>query len=735
MQTEQTQADLEACAREPIHIPGAIQPHGALLVLDPADGTVLQASVNAASILGVPLCAGASLRSAQPALPEDLLARIESDDDGVQQMVCLGGRRLSAAAHRTADALILEFETVPEDEEPSASRLFGLLRRFADGLPAAADVAAIAAMTARQVRALTGFDRVLVYRFDQDWNGHVIGEDGNGVLPSYLGLRFPAGDIPAQARQLYRLNRVRIIPDAGYSPVPIEPALDPRSGRPVDLSFALLRSVSPVHLEYMRNMGTAASMSISIILNGELWGLVSCHSREPLLVPLNVRDACDVAVQTVASEIAGRLRADDVARRLSLGEVTTRLLARMAGTSDWRSGLFAEEDDLLRQVDAQGAAVVFDDECLLAGSCPPEPAVRAIVDWLEQTAAADHVATASLAAELPSAEPFADTASGLLAVRISELHPSWLLWFRPEVVRTVTWGGDPHKVVREAGRIHPRRSFEAWKEQVRLQAEPWGATEVDAARDLRNDVVSIVLRRAEELAQLSEELQRSNSELEAFSYSISHDLRAPFRHIVGFSELLRERESALDERSRHYLNSISESATAAGRLVDDLLNFSRLGRATLSKARVDMQKIVVEVRQSLAATARERRIDWSVGTLPEAYGDPVLLRQVWYNLLENAVKYTRTRDPAEIAVCGEVDGNVAAYTVRDNGVGFDMKYVGKLFGVFQRLQRAEDFEGTGIGLALARRIIERHGGEIQAEGEVERGAVFRFTLPVQKTED
>ena len=239
---------------------------------------------------------------------------------------------------------------------------------------------------------------------------------------------------------------------------------------------------------------------------------------------------------------------------------------------------------------------------------------------------------------------------------------------------------------------------------------------IAAARNLRDAVVGIVLRRAEELAQLTEDLQRSNKELEAFSYSVSHDLRAPFRHIVGFSELLREREKNLDQKSRHYLDTIAESAVAAGRLVDDLLNFSHLGRTELALKNVDMNKVVNEVRQSLALAAKGRRIVWNVEELPSAWGDATLLRQVWHNLVENAVKYTRPKEEAVISIRGWREGEETIYAIGDNGVGFDMAYIDKLFGVFQRLQRVEDFEGTGIGLALSRRVIERlfteHGLEL-----------------------
>jgi light-regulated signal transduction histidine kinase (bacteriophytochrome) len=308
------------------------------------------------------------------------------------------------------------------------------------------------------------------------------------------------------------------------------------------------------------------------------------------------------------------------------------------------------------------------------------------------------------------------------------------MWFRPEVVRTVAWGGDPRKAVSASvpgapARLHPRASFDKWKELVRGRAEPWRESELAAAADFRRAVLDLVLHRAEERAQMSDELQRSNRELEAFSYSVSHDLRAPFRHIVGYAELLGEREDGLSEPSRRYLTAIRESALSAGRLVDDLLAFSRLGRASLSRSRVDMAKLMEEVRRSLEPEWRGREVEWRIAPLPPAYGDPSMLRQVLLNLVDNALKYSRHSRPAVIGVSSETSDDHIVFKVEDNGVGFDMAYVDKLFGVFQRLHRAEEFEGTGIGLALARRIVERHDGAIWAEGRPREGAAFRFSLP------
>jgi light-regulated signal transduction histidine kinase (bacteriophytochrome) len=343
---------------------------------------------------------------------------------------------------------------------------------------------------------------------------------------------------------------------------------------------------------------------------------------------------------------------------------------------------------------------------------------------------------------LPKAEAFAAQASGLLAISVSKRYASYILWFRPEVVRTVKWGGNPAKPATqdpEGGpdRLHPRKSFEIWKETVKGRSLPWSLPEVEAAKDLRSSVLGIVLRRAEELAAMSEELQRSNKELEAFSYSVSHDLRAPFRHIVGYSNLLKTREASnLSEKGRHYVDTIIEAAFSAGTLVDNLLTFSQMGRHALNKVSGEMNPLVEEVRRKvLRDVPPERTVRWEIGPLGRAYADPFMLRLVIENLLSNAVKYTRDRPEAVIEVGrGAPKDGEAVFFVRDNGAGFDMAYVDKLFGVFQRLHRVEEFEGTGIGLANVRRIVERHGGRTWAEGELGQGATFTFTLPIRGEE-
>ncbi|MDQ8032945.1 MAG: ATP-binding protein [Bordetella sp.] len=733
--TPAPELNLAACENEPIRIPGSIQPHGLLIALDASTYAIEQVSANAGPLLGhdtasllgqdVRKVFGAGLMAILPETPPD------------ERAVYLGPLEVSGAAYHATmfraapGTLVLEFEVQAGAPSGSLDTLYPHIREYMERVPATTSLEELHAYTAAEVRRITGFDRVLIYCFDEDWHSTVVGESGNQALPSYLGLRFPAGDIPAQARELYRVNRVRLIPDIEYAPVPLVPALNPQTRAPLDLTYSTLRSVSPVHVQYMRNMGTPSSMSFSIMEDGRLWGLMSCHHAQAKRAPLHIRTACDLIAQVLGMQLSRRARAADALERVSLQSIQARLLADMAAEKHFVDGLVAHPEDLLALANAQGAAVLFAGEVRTVGATPGESQLRLIADWLAREQPMREVyATQRLRDAIPEAAQWGDTASGMLAISISQMHNSYVLWFRPEVVQTVNWGGDPRKPAPASGPLHPRNSFEIWKETVRDQAHPWSAPEVDTAQSFRASILSIVMRKAEELAALTDELKRSNKELEAFSYSVSHDLRAPFRHIVGYAELLKDTEGVRDdERATRYVHTIIESAFTAGQLVDDLLGFSQVGRSTLAPTQIDMNRLVHDTRDVFNSSTEGRRIEWQVDDLAPAWGDGGMLRQVVQNLVGNAIKYTRPRDPAVIRISSTRENGEIVYRFADNGVGFDMAYVNKLFGVFQRLHRMEEFEGTGIGLANVRRIAERHGGRAWAKGQVDHGATFYFALP------
>jgi PAS domain S-box-containing protein len=495
------------CAEEQIRIPGAIQPHGFLLCLDEPHEKIVVASENAEDFLATPmkLILGSPI---ELVIERELLSAIRQqrcavEPDGMVSYLGafrIKGELFSVITHCIEGKRILEFER--QDRLVGAEMMNSIITNFVGTLSKLETQEELCAAVTQQVAQLTGFDRVLLYSFDEEGNGTVLSEANSGRLPSYLDLRFPASDIPRQARDLYVLNTVRIIPDAGYTPSPLR-AIAAEAPHILDLSLSVLRSVSPIHLEYMRNMGTMSSMSISIVSEGRLWGLISGHHAEPRMVPYLVRSACDMLSKLVGTQLTTFRTASRLNTLMQFHAVQRQLLTQVAAEFNYLSALAQQMDSLQRITEANGAALWIDGECHRIGGVPETIDIRRIVEWLDGQPQVDVFTSQHLGALLPWAADLADVASGLLAIRISDVRQRYVLWFRPQIVRTVRWAGEPVKTPDAAHHLHPRKSFETWRETLRGQSRPWSEVEIESAREFRAAILTVSLRRAEEEAELS----------------------------------------------------------------------------------------------------------------------------------------------------------------------------------------------------------------------------------------
>ncbi len=527
------------CAEEQIRIPGSVQPHGILLGIDPELEIVLFASENAAEFFRVPLklILGSTI---DLFLDRELLASVRLLHcalDPVDLVTYLGAFTVrdelcSVVTHCVDGQRILEFER--QDRLIGLEMMNGVMTNFVGTLSRLSTEAELCQAITRQFQILTGFDRVLLYSFDAAGHGTVLAEENNGTLPSYLHLRFPASDIPQQARALYVSNTVRIIPDAAYRPVPLQ-GLQDKSPERLDMSLCVLRSVSPVHLEYMRNMGTLSSMSVSILCEGRLWGLISGHHAEPRAIPYLVRSACDMLTKMVGTQLTSFQTTARMRTMVRFHDVQRRMLTRIAAEKDYLSAVAAQMELLMEVTDSTGAVLAVDGEFSCAGATPDVGGLRRITEWLDTYSTLEFYETNQLSAELPWAADLTGVASGLLAIRISDVRRQYILWFRPEVISTVRWAGEPVKAMDQAKRLHPRLSFETWKETLRGQGLAWQAVEVESAREFRAGLTSIGLRRTEEEAELGEaRFDRLTQALPIKVFAVSDD-----GHITYTNELWR----------------------------------------------------------------------------------------------------------------------------------------------------------------------------------------------------
>ncbi|MBK1718167.1 ATP-binding protein [Thiocystis violacea] len=743
-QDHSNKLDLTHCDREQIQFAGAIQPHGALLMLDEPDLRILQASANTESLLGFP---PEALHQASIGIllgdevSETLRARLASQNiSGVLahlMTVRLPGRDDSfhLFANRIDGLLLLEFERIDEEARSHASDLYQDVHASIQALQASQSLQGFFDLTVERIRRLTGFDRVMVYRFDPDGSGEVIAESVGSDRETYLGLHYPAADIPEPARRLFSLSWVRHLPDVDYVPVPLVPELNPLTARPPDLSYSFLRSVSLMYSGYLRNMGVKATLVTTLLKDGHLWGLISCmHHEGPKYLPYESRVAVEFLAHMVSLLMGSKTAEEHDGYRLTLSAARAHHLKAMLGSATSRQGLMDAPPDLLSPLDAGGAALLTEDGLTLFGVTPAERDVRALADWL--AAREDPLfVTHRLPADYPPAAAFGEIASGLLAVRLSCDGPDSLMWFRPEWLQSVNWAGDPRKPVEidadgDVIRLMPRTSFALWKETVPGQSRPWLDCEIEHASELRVGIIESIIVHTERLRRLNSELVESNLELDTFAYAASHDLKEPLRGIHNFVQFLQEEEGGqLSEQSQRRLATILRLTCRMDDLIESLLQYSRVGRIDLDLRPVDLNDVLAQMLESLQLQPPSGSVRVRVlGRLPVTHCDRVRVTEILGNLISNAIKYNERADKLiEVGCDSELDPPV--FFVRDNGIGIAPKHFARIFQIFRRLHGREEYGGgTGAGLTITKKAIERHGGHIWLESVPGEGSIFRFTL-------
>ena len=490
-------ADLSNCEREEIHLAGAIQPHGALLVVSEPDHRVIQASANAAAFLNVPDVIGRSLADLDGDLLLKILPHLDPTTQGMPIAVrCKIGNPATAfdgLLHRPPEGgLVIELEHAGPSVDLSHQIASALGKiRTASSLRALCDE------TATLLQERTGYDRVMVYRFDDQGHGEVFSERRRPDLEAFLGNRYPSTDIPQMARRLYERTRVRVLVDVNVAQAPIEPRLSPLTGRDLDMSLCFLRSMSPIHLQYLRNMGVGATLVISLVVGGKLWGLIACHHYEPRFIHFELRAVCELLAEAIATRIAALESFAQSQSELFVQRLEQRLMEAISREGDWRAAIFDSSQSILLPLGASGSALIYEDQIISSGEVPGTQEIRAIGQWLDSLPRTPVVSTASFGIDVPPFAGITKVASGIIATTISDNPGEYLMWFRPERIRTVTWGGDPEKpfvIGNNPEDLSPRRSFAQWHQLVEGTSDPWTGPDLAAARSIAQTVADIVLQ-------------------------------------------------------------------------------------------------------------------------------------------------------------------------------------------------------------------------------------------------
>ncbi len=745
--------NLTNCDREPIHIPSSIQPHGVLMVLSEPDLKITQVSKNTFDVLGITpadlldrslgeFISGEHIEAISNCLDRSFehinpipLNFYTPDDDSTP--LNFNG----IVHHAITGEIVLELEPTVSIIKNDFFQFYHQIKTTLTKMQTALNLTDLCNLIVKEIQSITGFDRVMIYRFNEGGDGNIIAEIKQPDQETFLGLRYPDSDIPKQAKYLYTLNWLRLIPDMNYQPCQLVTNQE-IDKPPLDMSYCVLRSVSPIHIEYLKNMEVAASLTISLIKNQQLWGLIACHHSTPKFIPYEIRTICEFLGQLMSTEIANKEANENLDYKLYLKTLQGQFVERLARTDDFSNELIADAESLLKLTGAAGVAVCQSNvDITLIGQTPDLEQIKTLLPWLLEHYNQDLFVTDSLSSVYPPAKEYTAIASGVLAMAISKIQHRYIIWFRPEQLQTVNWAGNPDKPKRleEDGTItiFPRQSFELWQETVHSKSSPWLDCEIAGAMELRQAIVDIVLRQAEDLANINLELERSNSELDSFAYIASHDLKEPLRGIHNYATfLLEDYSDMLQGDGAEKLNTLVRLTKRMESLIDSLLKFSRLGRQELKMYPIALDQLLKSVTELFAINPQWSDCQIRIPKpLPTILGDRILLEEVFINLISNAFKYNEQSDKwveVEWLESKSQDPNFVTIYVRDNGIGIREKHLESIFRIFKRLHAPSKYGGgTGAGLTIVKKIIERHGGTIQVQSVYGQGTVFSFTLPIE----
>jgi chemotaxis family two-component system sensor kinase Cph1 len=734
--------DLTNCDQEPIHIPGKIQSHGFLIGID-QQFIITYCSDNVSKFLPAEpaMLLGKSLRIldrfVDRADTDNVLIPLVKLSQTVQGFepfnpypLKISGRLYNVILSTSGNNFLLDFEPEISSLNSDIRRIIGssLSEMLSD-----TNLNRLLGNAAEQVKKIIGYDRVMIYKFHDDGHGEVVSEVSEPGLEPFFGLHYPASDIPKQARELYKINFTRLIADVTTEPAALLCLEDANAS--LDLTNSGLRAVSPIHIQYLKNMGVASSFSISLLHQNELWGLVACHNYTPRFINYKEREAAKLIGQVLSSALSFRVMEEMKNKSGKFSAAVDALTKQLLRYNSIVDALLKHETTLSDAVDATGAALIFENQIYLLGNTPPVEFIKELKVWLDIQPGDQLIQTACLSADFPPALKYADIGSGLLACRLSKELKEYLLWFRPEVISTIRWAGDPNKPVEPSAQgtlaISPRKSFNTWLQTVEHTSEAWRIEDLESATLLKEEISFAISRKASELRLLNEKLKVAYDELDAFSYTISHDLKNPLASIKSYAQLL-PRKFNLEPDAKHMVDRILNAAGKMQDMITEVLNYSQVGQSAANWKTVNMSGLLNELKLELMVSNQQERLQINIGDVEDVFGDETMVQQVFSNLLGNAVKYSGKSDNPQVDVCSQDVGDALRYVVKDNGIGIQVADQAKIFDLFSRSAQVADFEGSGVGLSIVKKIMEKHEGRIWVESDGVNGSAFyvEFKKPV-----
>ncbi len=737
-----TDEQLRVCESEPIHIPESIQPHGALVVVDAGQWRIERISRNAEEFFGVSperLCGaklselvgnGETWEHARAELQQELRSPCE-----LRRQIALKGRLedLICECHAIDETtLALEFERPsPLPGESSGFETLNVIRETARILDRGDGIKAVLTAISQSIRRYTGYDRVMIYQMDREGHGQVVAEAKREDLTAYLGLHFPASDIPKQARKLYVRNRVRLLADICYQPVPIIGCDGDRSGEPIDMSLCQLRSVSPVHLEYLQNMGVRATLVISIMIDNRLWGLIACHHDTPRHVDATVRNRCEQLAHFITAIVEAE---EQRQQRLAIesSHDLQQSLAELIGTNvDWQRRFLRAGNHLLDQMNASGLAFYDGGEFFTVGEVPFSGMLEKVRRVLQRRSDGEFAMTDALKYEDEAFASIGADYAGCLLGEISQNPATQLLWFRKEKRHHVDWGGDPRKSLLPTDaantRLSPRKSFEKWTQLVEGQCQPWTKQDLHRAKAIGQFIAA---RKVEDASR------RQNQ----FLTNLSHEIRTPMTAILGFVDILaRDIAEVKAGEQAAAMASIRQHGERLLNIIEQMISLCQAEAGTLPIKRetISLTSWVRELAQSHGEAVARSGLHFGCHVpepVPcEIVSDRQLIDQIITALVDNATRFT---DEGRVDITFQMHPKSAEQLeilVKDSGPGLAPENAKRIFQSFYQVDGTLTRRrgGVGLGLTVARQFAESLGGSLELKDSTPGlGTTFSLSLPV-----
>lgn len=747
-------SNLSTCEDEPIHLLGSIQSFGCLVVLDRDALTLQFCSENVNEVYGA---------SAQTILSEtilDFLAYfggqltieeihhvLNREEEQIKKTISLDESSYTLIVCLMDNHVFIELELMT-DERINESDIFQGAFSFIDSVDNYDDFRAYSQAISEKIRGLIGYDRVMIYKFDEDYNGQVFAESVAQGFEPFLGLNYPHTDIPAQARELYKKSPIRILVDVNAAPIHLCTLNENATYSSLNLGNSILRSVSPIHIEYLKNMGVTATLSLSIMIGQRLWGLVACHNYKPKHISPLKRQAAMLQTQFMASHIHHWERSENYGEVQEKEHIYQSIIEQALKSEDIFQSII-KESYFIGLTGSTGGAVLRNGQIFTYGKVPALDQIKEIQHWMKYNF--ERVFQSSEFSKYYSrSKEFSDSCSGILYYSLDDESDSAIMWFREQLSEGKKWGGDINEAKDKAKSLTPRASFKAWEEVVIGKSDPWKAHEIQAGLRLgayleREIYIKNITYQKERYEKLNTELQQANEELNQFNWISSHDMKEPLRKIRLFIDQLSTDSASLNEQQSLYFGRIDAAAKRMQALIDDLLNYAGLSKEN-SFEKQDLNPLIGEVADCYMADNPGAQI--TLGVLGSIPCIDFQIKQLFSNLIGNSIKFKKENENAIIemlrAELNEEDlerikpespQDVIKIHYKDNGIGFSPEYNEQIFQVFQRLHGQDEYSGTGIGLAICKKIVETHKGFIYANGKLGEGAIFSIVLNMNLGKD